>query len=164
MEEMNWDAIGAIGEILGAAAVVATLVYLAIQIRYAKDAAADVNRLSRAVGIREMISEQKTVPGLMDAWGRAQGTGDPLKPLADKLGLNAEETIMVENHCQGWWWIHWAQWASITTQKDLDELRHLISGFYSIPPMSIAWADSPHARLLDPGFQEFVNEIIGEKQ
>ena len=31
---MNWDAIGAIGEILGALAVVATLFYLAIQIRH----------------------------------------------------------------------------------------------------------------------------------
>ena len=30
---MNWDAIGAIGEIIGAGAVVASLVYLAIQIR-----------------------------------------------------------------------------------------------------------------------------------
>jgi len=30
---MNWDAIGAIGELLGAAAVLATLIYLALQIR-----------------------------------------------------------------------------------------------------------------------------------
>lgn len=30
---MNWDAIGAIGEIIGAAGVIATLIYLAIQIR-----------------------------------------------------------------------------------------------------------------------------------
>lgn len=30
---MNWDAIGAVGEIIGALAVLATLVYLAIQIR-----------------------------------------------------------------------------------------------------------------------------------
>jgi len=30
---MNWDAIGAIGEVLGATAVVATLVYLGVQIR-----------------------------------------------------------------------------------------------------------------------------------
>jgi len=29
---MNWDAIGAIGELIGAAVVVATLGYLAIQI------------------------------------------------------------------------------------------------------------------------------------
>jgi hypothetical protein len=31
--DMNWDAVGAIGEIVGAAAVVATLGYLALQIR-----------------------------------------------------------------------------------------------------------------------------------
>jgi hypothetical protein len=31
---MNWEAIGAVGEILGAIAVVATLIYLAIQIRH----------------------------------------------------------------------------------------------------------------------------------
>ncbi|MFT4562959.1 MAG: hypothetical protein ACI9BW_002710 [Gammaproteobacteria bacterium] len=30
---MNWDALGAISELVGALAVVATLVYLAIQIR-----------------------------------------------------------------------------------------------------------------------------------
>jgi len=36
---MNWEAIGAVGEILGAAAVVATLIYLAIQIRHSTDQA-----------------------------------------------------------------------------------------------------------------------------
>jgi hypothetical protein len=30
---MNWDAIGAIGETVGAVAVIATLFYLAVQIR-----------------------------------------------------------------------------------------------------------------------------------
>ena len=33
---MNWDALGAIGEIVGAVAVIATLLYLAIQIREAR--------------------------------------------------------------------------------------------------------------------------------
>ena len=37
---MNWDAIGAIGEIIGAIAVVATLAYLAQQIRYSSKIAA----------------------------------------------------------------------------------------------------------------------------
>jgi hypothetical protein len=44
---MNWEAIGAL-------AVVATLVYLATQVRYAKQAAADQNRLTRANGVREI--------------------------------------------------------------------------------------------------------------
>jgi len=33
---MNWEAAGAIGEIVGAIAVIATLAYLATQIRYAR--------------------------------------------------------------------------------------------------------------------------------
>ena len=35
---MNWEAIGAIGEIVGALAVVLTLGYLANQVRHAKEA------------------------------------------------------------------------------------------------------------------------------
>ena len=35
---MNWDAIGAIGEVLGAIAVVVTLIYLALQVRQNTDA------------------------------------------------------------------------------------------------------------------------------
>ena len=44
---MNWDAIGAIGEIAGAIAVILTLVYLASQVRYAKNATLDQNRLGK---------------------------------------------------------------------------------------------------------------------
>jgi len=161
--EPNWEAIGAIGEILGAAAVVATLAYLAIQVRHAKDTAADVNRLSRAVGVREMIAAQKTVPGLMDAWVRAEGSVSQYEQLAEKLGLDLPEAIMLESQCQGWWWIHWAQWASITTDADLEELKHLIAEFYTVPPMLTTWTHGHNARLLDPGFQDFVNDVIRER-
>lgn len=33
---MNWDAIGAIGELVGGVAVIATLIYLAIQVKHSK--------------------------------------------------------------------------------------------------------------------------------
>ena len=52
---MNWEAIGAIGEIVGALAVVLTLAYLALQVTTAKRATIDQNTLSRANGVREMI-------------------------------------------------------------------------------------------------------------
>lgn len=44
---MNWDAIGALGELLGAGAVILTLVYLARQI-------AQTNRIGRASALREI--------------------------------------------------------------------------------------------------------------
>ena len=46
---MNWDAIGAIGEIIGAAAVVLTLFYLAVQIRQS-------NRLSSFQTARDIFA------------------------------------------------------------------------------------------------------------
>ena len=52
---MNWDAIGAIGEITGALAVVLTLGYFGIQIRAAREAAADTNRFHRSNGVREIM-------------------------------------------------------------------------------------------------------------
>lgn len=42
---MNWEAIGAVVEILSAAFVLIALVYLATRVKYAKNAAADTNRL-----------------------------------------------------------------------------------------------------------------------
>ena len=53
---MNWDAIGAIAEMLGATAILVTLVYLAVQIKYAHLTSTDTNRSNRVVGIRELNS------------------------------------------------------------------------------------------------------------
>ena len=41
---MNWEAIGAVGEILGAASVVATLFYVAVQVRHATSVARSAAR------------------------------------------------------------------------------------------------------------------------
>lgn len=48
---MNWEAIGALSEIISAAAVVATLVFLAIQTRQNTDAVEEGNRLARIAAI-----------------------------------------------------------------------------------------------------------------
>lgn len=161
---MNWDAIGAVGEILGAAAVVATLAYLAIQIRHAKDASADVNRLSRAAGVRETIALNLGDSQLINAWIKAQGSMSEYEKLTKSFGLeNIEDGFNVEQLCQSWWWLHWGQWASMTTERDIDELRHLISEFYSQPPMSIAWKESQNVALLEPEFRQFVDDSIASK-
>lgn len=48
---MNWEAIGAIGEVVGAAAVVVTLLILVIQVRQNNRSLDESNRLNRAVTI-----------------------------------------------------------------------------------------------------------------
>ena len=57
---MNWDAIGAIGEIVGAIGVIATLAYLAIQIRQntkSLEIQSFENGVSEANSIRLKIAE-----------------------------------------------------------------------------------------------------------
>ena len=49
---MNWDAIGAVGEIVGAAAVVATLGYLAVQTRQS-------NNLARSNAVLQLQAENR---------------------------------------------------------------------------------------------------------
>jgi len=53
---MNWDAIGAVGEIIGAAAVVVTLMYLSIQTRQA-------NLLARASAMLQIQNQIATHRG-----------------------------------------------------------------------------------------------------
>lgn len=48
---MNWEAIGAIGEIVGAGAVLVTLIILAVQISHSIRVMAESNRLERASAI-----------------------------------------------------------------------------------------------------------------
>ena len=52
IEAMNWEAIGAIGEVVGAAGVIATLIYLAAQIRQ--------NAAATRADIRQSLAEQQT--------------------------------------------------------------------------------------------------------
>lgn len=55
---MNWDAIGAIGEIIGALAVVVSLLYLALQIR-------SQNSQAKLTALHDMSKEQRLASELM---------------------------------------------------------------------------------------------------
>ena len=76
---MNWEAAGAIGEIIGAAAVVVSLVYLASQIRIQ-------NRESRAASVHQVLHEYSTAISklhereMADVWVAAIEDFDSLSP------------------------------------------------------------------------------------
>jgi len=59
---MNWDAIGAVGEVVGAAGVIVTLIYLAIQIRQNSDSVQSAAAQSVLVLLNETISIGATSP------------------------------------------------------------------------------------------------------
>ena len=79
MGRVNWEAAGAIGEIVGAAAVVVSLVYLALQIR-------PQNREARAASVHQVMHEYSTAisilqqPEMADVWVAAIADFDSLSP------------------------------------------------------------------------------------
>ena len=74
---MNWDAIGAIGEIVGALAVVTSLIYLSIQIRTQnmESKVASVHEINE--GYRAVTAEMMK-PSLAAVWAKAQNGFDSL--------------------------------------------------------------------------------------
>jgi heme/copper-type cytochrome/quinol oxidase subunit 1 len=63
---MNWEAIGAIGEILGALAVILTLIYLAVQVRYTKDLVRNQNHQTSYEQWANTLAPQATSPQVAD--------------------------------------------------------------------------------------------------
>jgi hypothetical protein len=161
---MNWEAIGAIGEILGALAVVLTLGYLAVQIRYSRLSAADASRQGRAVGVRELMLSTASDPEIHRLWHKGFKQDVRYETLGKEWGMSAEAAHKLDMVCASWMWLHWGQWASTNTPDDIVEIKHIVSEFYSAPPMSISWTISPYKEMLDENFVRFVNEVLEEER
>jgi hypothetical protein len=67
---MNWDAIGAIAELLGAIGVIASLVYLAIQIRMSRSVVRTSNYLQLNAQSADLIARIHESSELHDLWMR----------------------------------------------------------------------------------------------
>lgn len=161
---MNWEAVGAVGEILGAFAVVATLIYLASQVKHAKEAAADINRIARATGVREFNLAMAANDDLRNSVNKVMGGDKYIAEMAAHLGVSEADMSRTESANVHWFWLHWGQYASTTNEGDLAELRNLIAGFYSNAGVRVSWEQSPYARpILDPDFVSFVDQILAEQ-
>ena len=160
---MNWEAIGALGEIVGALAVVLTLAYLAIQVRHAKEAAADTNRLERSKGVRDMMLASAADSGLRENLTKGLQLSDYYNEIASNLNMSSDEAASFDWAMLYLFWLHWGQYASTTKESDVEELRNVISGFYRNPGVRVCWEKSPWARpVLEKDFVNFVDEILAQ--
>ena len=156
---MNWEAIGALGESLSAILVLITLIYLATQVRYAKNAAADANRLARARGVCDYQLACATNDLLMQSNTTANDYGSWYEELSGVLGISAEEAMRVDSVSLYWVWLHWGQYSSTNNKEDLDELGDTIGKFYSNSrAIKYSWENGPFAKpLLGKKFTEYVD-------
>ena len=158
---MNWEAIASIGEFVSAIAILITLAYLAIQIKYARIAASDVSRNNRVEGIRQLDRHRMENSALRIAWYKASPEMHPMiSHIAAELDLTIEEAELIILQGTGWMWTHWAQFRSIKTEEDTRELENIISVFYSTNPMAAVVAHPLTRAHFDHEFIDWIDEVL----
>ena len=104
---MNWSAIGAIGELTGALAVVVTLLYLAAQIKHARADSRKALSQARVEGIRELfaLATDERINRVAVKTSEALGTRQPpfVSALIEQVGLTKEEASLLFNFHLSWW-------------------------------------------------------------
>ena len=149
---MNWEAIGAIGEIIGAAAVVGSLVYLAVQIQ-------SQNRVSRissmhdiSVGYRDSLA----------AMGERDTADLYAKAYDDYESLTRPETIRLISGSSRlfriWEEAYLLYQAGYLEKRTWETMLRQFNGYLSLRPFYEIWAI--RKQYFDDEFQEFVNSLV----
>jgi len=149
---MNWDAIGATGEILGALAVVATIVYLAVQIRQNTSQQKREELVSIQHGQNDIVA-QLIDPRISGALVR---TGSDCNPSIEDRATCMSWVLQYINHFQI---VH-----TLYQNGSIDEEQYqLWLGFAVavVAPVGIRrWWEEENGRL---SFQREVRDIIDER-
>ncbi len=148
---MNWEAIGAIGEIIGATAVVASLVYLAVQIR-------TQNRESRMSAMHDISV------GYRDGLA-AVAEGDMadlfVKAFDDYESLTRPETIRLiagaSRLFRVWEEAYLLYQAGYLEKRTWETMLRQFNGYISLRPFYEVWAT--RKQFFDNEFQDFVNSL-----
>jgi hypothetical protein len=160
---MNWDAIGAIAELLGAVGVIASLVYLATQIRQSRQQMGQNTRALQAGAYQQFeesvyrrVMDDLTIPGL---------------ERIIRLGMADIEQLSEEDM------VRWSKWIFVRLRAFdnshyqfrmgmQDEDRWQISRrdlemFFQMPGVVQWWKATPST--LSPAFVALVEEILAEE-
>ena len=104
---MNWEALGAVGEIAGAIAVFVTLGYLAIQVKHARIEAKRALGHTRVNAVRHVLTlgvDDRINSLIVKA---NDGLGIPhspfVSPLIERCGLTPEEAQLLLAYEFAWW-------------------------------------------------------------
>ncbi len=148
---MNWDAAGAIAEILGAGGVIVSLIYLATQIRNQNKESRLAAMHDISVGFREVTAKFAT-PDMSEIWARSVDSYDDL--------TDAETTrflILAGGVFRAWEEAYIQHDEGTLDARSWDAMVKYYSTIYSHPGLQRAW--SLRSKNFDTKFQQFVNGL-----
>ena len=164
---MNWDEVGAIGQVLGSLAVFITLGYLAIQVRHGRSDTQRSIIATRGETLRQLVMVKVTDERVLNLNLKVQTLlGAPQQPFAEQLmertGITTEEAHLL-------WWEQFAWWNYRThTLPYLHELplgaqQHFVIGMkgYRVDPLLRLWFDTSRF-FLDPDAVRYVDNLLAQ--
>ena len=156
--------LGALGEFLGVFALVATLIYLSIQVRHARGESEKAVLEARNTGVREMSLSAATSEGLLAALVKAdEAIGAAPNPFQSELmshGLDFHEARRVNHWHSAYMRLHRTQYDS-SNQEQRRTLDGPLRGVYARGVGRLFW-DMRSVVLRDDAFSHHVNQLIAE--
>jgi hypothetical protein len=165
---MSWEAIAAIGQVLGSIAVLISIAYLALQVRHARDAVGRSTQQTRTdLNVRLMMNRasdetlRRSIVKLQSALG---ATRHPFVDAAMKqAGLTEEEAF-------GLLFEQWAWWAARSqTTSNLDQLSageraetdRTARFIYGTNPLGRLWFQTQRG-MLNPETVSYVDNLLAQ--
>lgn len=146
---MNWEAVGAIGEILGALAVFVTLVYLAVQVRQVKSEL-------HTSGFREISTLlNETSASITPEIARTLAKIEKKEPLEDWEKILCDEFFYrLTNTLE----VAWEFAISGTMDLSKEDAREVIAWYLKRPGLKQWWPENKGGFFAS--FQEFVDDCF----
>jgi hypothetical protein len=151
---LNWDAIGAVAEAIGAAGVIASLLYLAVQVRGSTRASAVEAKLHSTGLLHNFIDSLIETPELNDLY---------LRGLADLDSLSEVEYYRFSNMSLKAFWFfsaaHFQFRMGTLGEDDWHEVRAVIHYWLRRPGCKAWWAKIGHGSF-GAEFRKFIDGEI----
>ena len=151
---MNWEAVGAIGEIVGAIAVVLTLGYLAVQIRYSAKASMSATR--------QAISDTIISPSMN--FVQNSEFRHAFNAHINGEELDSDQILQLEAYCyinlRMWENIHYQYRSGMLSDSEWAAFRRNLKAFSQVPMMRGNW--ERESDVYTDEFQEEMESIFHE--
>ena len=153
---MNWEAIGAIGEIVGALGVIATLAYLAVQVRQSS------HQIERSIEASRVATDDAVSRGF-DQWrewsvGNKEVAALFIRGMDDIESLDEADRLRFNFILAAFGWLAWQVWRAerLLGNPNAQILRHLL-----LHPGGRVWYVS-HREFFPPDFRSAVDQVLNE--
>ena len=158
---MNWEAIATLAEVTAALGVIASLIYVALQLRASHITAADSNRINRARGVCDIMLSLATNDEFRRSYIKVNRLESYFENMASEFDVSSDDAARSDFANTYWFWLHWGQYSSTTHPKDLEDLKIVIYPYVEMPAMKYSWDNSYMAKpSLDKSFIEFVENTL----